>query len=78
MRNLARFCTSPIGAPFAFGRANMSGQPATFETPQDIDNFTVELGDETVESFDAVQGVLFGLLLCMPFWAGVYWFVRSL
>lgn len=68
----------PIGASFAFGRAHMSGQPVTFEAPQDIDNFTVELDEGTVESLDALRGVLFGLLLCLPFWAGVYLFIRSL
>jgi hypothetical protein len=55
----------------------MNGQPATFETPQNIDNLAVQLNDETGESLDALQGVLFGLLLSLPFWAGIYWIVRS-
>jgi hypothetical protein len=55
----------------------MSGQPGTFETTQDIDNVTVELDEELVESLDALRGVLFGLVVCIPFWAGVYWVLRS-
>ncbi len=68
----------PIGAPFALWRAHMTGQPLTMETAQDLDRLTVELDDETVESLDALRGVLFGVLLCMPFWAGVYWLLSSL
>ncbi len=56
----------------------MTGQPLTMEPAQDIDRLTVELDDETVESLDALRGVLFGVLLCMPFWAGVYWLLSSL
>jgi hypothetical protein len=56
----------------------MSSQPVPYEVFQDVDNVPVELDVETTESFNVVRGILFGISLSVPFWVGVYWFLRSL
>jgi hypothetical protein len=55
----------------------MSTPPIAFEALHGIDERQVEPDWETVESLDAIRGVLFGIALCVPFWAGVYWLVTS-
>ena len=62
----------------------MSSRPVAFGALQDVDHLraepdagTAELA-ESVESSDFLRGVLLGFALCTPFWAGVYWVVRSL
>jgi hypothetical protein len=52
-------------------------QPISFDAFQDTDELQVEPDWETDESLDAIRGVLFGMALCLPFWAGVYWLVTS-
>jgi hypothetical protein len=53
----------------------MSSQPIAFEAFQDIDELWVESDWETEESLNAIRGVLVGIALCMPFWAGLFWLV---
>jgi hypothetical protein len=55
----------------------MGSRPLAFEAFQDIDELQVEPDWDTAESLDAIRGVLFGIILCVPFWAGVYWLVTS-
>jgi hypothetical protein len=52
-------------------------QPLSFEAFDEIDELQVEPDWETVESLDAIRGLLFGIVLCVPFWAGVFWLVTS-
>ena len=43
------------------------------------DETLVELEpDGAAECFDVVRGILFGVTLCLPFWAAVYLLVRSI
>jgi hypothetical protein len=57
----------------------MSTESAFYEALPDVDDSLVELEPEgAVESFDVMRGIVVGVMLCLPFWAGLYFFLRSL
>ena len=57
----------------------MSTESVFYEALPDVDDSLVELEPEgAVESFDVMRGILVGVMLCLPFWAGLYFFLRSL
>jgi len=56
----------------------MSTQSVACEAPQNDDGFVVELKPEAAaESSNAMLGVVFGLMLCLPLWAGLYLILRA-
>jgi hypothetical protein len=54
----------------------MSSQPVAYPRFQDVE----DLGVERVEAdaLNPTRGVLVGIALCAPFWAGLYLLVRSI
>jgi hypothetical protein len=57
----------------------MSTESVLYEALPDDDDSLVELEhDGAVESFDVMRGILVGVMLCLPFWAGVYLILRAL
>ena len=57
----------------------MSTESVLYEALPDVDDSLVELEpDKAVESFDVMRGILVGVMLCLPFWAGLYLILRSL
>jgi hypothetical protein len=61
--------------PLLMSKAVMSTPPIAFEAFPDVDELRAEPDQDPVESFNAIRGILFGVALCVPFWAGVYWIV---
>jgi hypothetical protein len=56
----------------------MSTESVLYEAlPNDADCLVELEPDGPVESFDVMRGILFGVMLCLPFWAGLYLILRS-
>ena len=54
--------------------AGMSTQPAMYHAFSDADEFEVEF-DRDGDALDPMRGILVGLALCVPFWAGAVYLV---
>jgi hypothetical protein len=57
----------------------MSTESILYEALPDDDEPLVELEpDGAVKSFNGTRGILFGVMLCLPFWAVVYLLLWSI
>ena len=55
----------------------MTTQPAVFHAFPDVDELDAEF--ENGDALNPVRGILFGIVVCVPFWAAaVYLVLRSI
>ena len=56
----------------------MSTQPVVYDAFPDVDEFDAKHKEPEGDVTNPVHGVLFGVVMCLPFWAAVYLLLRSI